>query len=434
MQFTEFEQKNIRGISLNKDGERAFHCVISIDTHKDDKNALLEATGHVYVKALLAGCKGYTREEFLNAVNLLGATISVTIDNGIVTISLTSIDTHRDKLLSLVALMLQTPTFVPAEIKRIQELEENELHEEKEDAKAQSLYTFINTLYGTTDRRFMSKTDDLIIVTKRVQKKDISKFHERAMSGRWICTVTGDTSNADTVIKKLQKLRGAFKDAKGFEAVHSTKTFQQRKIELVSIPSKQNIEFSIGGSLPLTLSDADYHAFVFGLNVLGKWGGFAGRLMSTVREKEGLTYGIYARVETVSQIEHGYWRIMTFFAPDKALQGLNSTIHQIKLIHEKGITPTEFERFKTIIGTGQALLNDSVIRRVADAHAYQVKGFTLESMKEFKKKMLDVTKEEVDAALKKYLDLSTLVIAAAGPVQAHSKELKALGSLVKEPK
>jgi len=434
MHFTEFEQKNIRGISLSKEGERAFHCVVSIDTHRGDKNAVLEATGNIYVKALLAGCKGYTREAFLNAVNLLGATISVNIDNGIVTISLTSIDTNRDKLLNLVVAMLQTPTFAPTEIKRIQELEENELFEEKEDAKSQSLYAFIDTLYGPTDRRFMSKTDDLIGVIKKVQKKDIAKFHERTMSGKWILTITSDTQNADKVTKKLQKLRASFKEVKDFETIHTIKTFSQRKIELVSIPSKQNIEFSIGGLLPLALTDADYHAFVFGLNVLGKWGGFAGRLMSTVREKEGLTYGIYARVETASQTEHGYWRIMTFFAPEKAMQGLNSTIHQIKLIQEKGITISEFERFKTIIGTGQTLLNDSVIRMVTDAHAYQVKGFTLESMKDFKKKMLEVTKEEVDQALRKYLDLSVLVIAAAGPVQTHSKELKALGSLVKDSK
>lgn len=434
MHFTEFEQKNIRGISLSKEGERAFHCIISIDTHKDDKNTLLEAHGHMYAKALLAGCKGYTREEFLNAINLLGANVGVDINNGIVTISLTSIDTHRDKLLTLVSAMLQAPTFAPAEIQRIQELEENELHEEKEDAKSQSLYAFINTLYGPTDRRFISKTDEMISVIKKVQKKDIAKFHERTMSGKWIFTVTTDVQNSEKIIKKLQKLRASFKDVKDAETIHTTKAFSQRKIELVSIPSKQNIEFSIGGSLPLTLTDAEYHAFVFGLNVLGKWGGFAGRLMSTVREKEGLTYGIYARVETTSQIEHGYWRIMTFFAPDKAMQGINSTLHQIKLIQEKGITASEFERFKTIIGTGQALLNDSVIRIVTDTHAYQVKGFTLQSMKEFKKNMLMVTKEEVDAAIKKYLDLSTLVIAAAGPVQAHSKELKALGSLVKGAK
>jgi zinc protease len=434
MHFTEFEQKNIRGISLSKDKERAFHCMISIDTHKADKDAVLEATGHIYAKALLAGCKGYTREAFLNAINLLGATISVNIDNSIVTISLTSIDTHRDKLLSLAAAMLETPTFDPKEISRIKELQENELHEEKEDAKSQSLYTFIDALYGPTDRRFMTKTDELIKVIPKVERRDISKFHERTMSGKWVVTVTTDTENSDKVVKKLQKLRATFKDTKDVEALHSIKAFSQRKVELVSIPSKQNIELSIGGALPLTLTSEDYHAFVFGLNVLGKWGGFAGRLMSTVREKEGLTYGIYARVETASLVEQGYWRIMTFFAPDKALQGLNSTIFQTKLICEKGITQLEFERFKTIIATGQALLNDSVIRMVGDTHAYQVKGFTLQGMKDFKKNMFNVSKEEVDAALQKYLDLSTLVIAAAGPVHAHSKELKALRSIAKAAK
>lgn len=434
MHSTETEQKNIRGISLSKDHERAFHCIISIDTHDAYKNAHAEIVGLLYTKALISGCKGYTREEFLTAINLIGASVSVNMDNGLVSIAFTSIDTHRDKLMNLVSAMLQSPTFAPKEIARLKELQENELHEEKEDAKSQSMYAFMRSLYGEKDRRFLTKTDTLTALVKTIKKQEIQKFHDKAMSGKWIFTVTSDTESADKIVKKLIKLRASFKEAEEVYGDHEPKELTKRKIELVSIPSKQNIELNIGGLLPISLEDRKYHAFVFGLNVLGKWGGFAGRLMSTVREKEGLTYGIYARVETAGLIEHGYWRIMTFFAPDKVMQGINSTLGQIELIKSKGITVSEFERFKTIIATGQALLNDSVIRTVADTHAYQLKGFTLAGIQDFKKKMLEVTKEEVDAALNEYLDLNKLVISGAGPILASGKALKALGSLVKGSK
>jgi zinc protease len=186
--------------------------------------------------------------------------------------------------------------------------------------------------------------------------------------------------------------------------------------------------------LPLHITNKEYYAFVFGLNVLGKWGGFAGRLMSTVREKEGLTYGIYARTETAGLTEFGFWRIMTFFAPDKALVGINSTLREIRTIRNNGITKTEYSRFKTILKTGHALLNDSIIRTASNIHSNQIKGLRFKDIEEHRKNMFNVTISDVNEALKKYLDPERMVIAGAGPVRSKLKELKALERLVKAQK
>jgi zinc protease len=429
MHQREIEQQNIRGISISRAGERAFHCVISIDTHTTQTNSQQEAIGLVYIKALLAGCEGYTREEFLNAVNLLGATLHASIDNGIITITLTSIDTNRDKLITLAALMVTKPTFSPKEITRIVELTQNELHEEKEDAKTQAIYGLVNALYGEKDRRHVTKTDTVISLLPNVTKKDLQSFHTHAMKGRWIFTLISDSAQEEKVVSKILKLRTSFGDTKEAIGGQQILSLSKPKVELLSIPSKQNIELNIGGSLPLHLTEKDYYAFLFGLNVLGKWGGFAGRLMSIVREKEGLTYGIYARTETVTQSEYGYWKIMTFFAPDKVVQGIQSTLREIKKIKEKGITQNEYDRFKMILATGQALLHDSILSTASITHAYQLKGLSSAEIAAHQKNMFEVSITEVNAALKKYIDLSRLVISAAGPVQAKSKELKALQSL-----
>jgi zinc protease len=194
-----------------------------------------------------------------------------------------------------------------------------------------------------------------------------------------------------------------------------------------SIPSKHNVEFSIGGPLPLTLHHPDYLPFVFGLAVLGKWGGFAGRLMSTVREKEGLTYSIYSRTESVYGNESGYWRVMTFFAPEKATTGVSSTLREITQIANKGVTDSEMERFKAILNTQQTLLNDTLLGSLGDLHGYLSEGFTLDQMTEYKARILNVTKKEVNEALKKYLNPERLIISAAGPVAKIKKELETLG-------
>ncbi len=431
MHCQQTEQKNIRGISIIKDDQRAFHCIVSMDTHAQGRSAHTEALEFIYSKALLAGCNGYTREAFLDAINLLGANITVSMQDGMLNISCTSLDTHRQKVLSLVRAMLIEPTFAAHELSRIKQLVSNELHELKEDAKAQSMVLFGNSLYGTSDRRYAAPLDEIIAELPKITKKELHAFHDNALSNRWIYTLVSDTQAQKKSVEFLDVLRNTFADATKRTTPHAPKTVQKGSIILHSIPSKQNIELSIGGPLPLYIDSREYYAFVFGLQVLGKWGGFAGRLMSTVREKEGLTYGIYARTETVTLSEYGYWRIMTFFAPDKVVQGITSTLREIRIIREKGITQTEYERFLTILQTGRILLQDSAVKAAADVHAYQIKGMSLAQMTEHKKQLSAVTRAEVNAALKKHLDLSKLIIAAAGPVASKSKEIKALSRLVK---
>jgi zinc protease len=434
MLYTENIQKNIRGISISRKGERVFHGKLSLDTHVGAREPKTEAIGLVYVKALLSGAKGYGRKEFLDAINLIGADISIGIDRGIVSISLTSTDKHMSKLLKLTEVMITAPTFDPKEIRRIITLLENELTEEKEDAKTQSLYLLIDNIYAEKDRRSVSKTDDVIKQVKKVNRKDLLAFHKRATQSKWLYTFSCDEAYAKKVQSFFGKLRNTFKEAKSEYAGEFIKKISKRKVELLSIPSKQNIEINFGNVVPLHIKDKEYFAFLFGLNVLGKWGGFAGRLMSTVREKEGLTYGIYARVETASLTEQGYWRIMTFFAPDKVMQGISSTLREIDVIRKTGITESEYVRFKNIIKTSEALLQDSIASTVSYFHGSQQKGLSLEEIGNYRKEMLDVTIDDVNAALKKYLDPESLIIAAAGPITKNAKELKALERVAKTTK
>src|SRR5699024_10309459 len=62
----------------------------------------------------------------------------------------------------------------------------------------------------------------------------------------------------------------------------------------LAVPMKDKASVSVmwGQSTGLRYTDADYLPLRVGVSILGE--GFTGRLMSTVRDKEGLTYGIGA--------------------------------------------------------------------------------------------------------------------------------------------
>jgi len=241
------------------------------------------------------------------------------------------------------------------------------------------------------------------------------------------CAIHVDAVEAfEKVIVRLKKLT---RKQAPYTGVHQQKPPQQITV-FRNITSRQNIDFSIGAPVPITLHHPDFIPLGFAIAVLGKWGGFTGRLMSTVRELEGLTYGIYGRMEGFSGTEQGFWQIMTFFAPDKAVQGLTSTFREIDKFYQSGITKEELIKFKTILQTQQTLLNDSVGSLLANLHGYHCHNFTLQEISEHKARIATLTLDEVNMAIKTYLNPSTLTVSAAGPVKAVKKDIQNLISRV----
>ncbi|MEY3784640.1 MAG: hypothetical protein RLZZ230_962 [Candidatus Parcubacteria bacterium] len=396
-------------------------AIISVDLH--DSNSVTKQTMELmYPEALLSGAGTFKRAEFLDAVNTLGASIDVGIGDGMLAISVRSTAQVFNKVLRLVEILLLEPMFPKSELKRIRDTVVNELHEHKENSKALALEALRNEFYGAADRKY---SYDIASSTKAVDGVTMSAlktWHDVILNRNWTCSLAGSDDAAKAFEKMIAKCK------KGREVIVLAGAHEQKvvkkKVSLANIPSRQNIDFSIGAPIPFTLHHPDYVPLAFALTVLGKWGGFTGRLMSTVREKEGLTYGIYAGLEGFTGSEQGYWRIMTFFAPDKTMQGLTSTFREVSNIYKHGITEEEFDKFKNILSTGQTLLQDSIMSLLRDLHSYHVHGFTLEEMAEHKNKINTVTLREVNAAAKTYLNPANLVVSGAGPINAVKKDIE----------
>ena len=394
---------------------------ITIDVH-EKRTVADQAVQLMYPDALLSGTKKQSREAFLGAVNLLGASINISIADSSLTITLKSTSQQFGRLLKLVEDMLQSPTFPKNELERIRNTVTNELHEAKENSKQIAYEELQNTLYGENDRKYSFTIPNTIDEVKNTNLRHIKALHRSVLSQTWTCSIAGEQKQIALFASLLKRIKKTTSKPATLVGIHQQKPPVKRAV-LTNIPSRHNIDFSIGAPLPITLHHPDYVPLTFAIAVLAKWGGFTGRLMSTVREKEGLTYGIYGRLEGFSGSEQGFWRIMTFFAPDKAVQGLTSTFREISQLHQQGITEDELVKFKTILNTQQVLLNDSVSNLLENLHVYHCHQFTLQEIKEHKAKISALTIEEVNSAIKTYLDPNTLTISGAGPVQAVKKDI-----------
>lgn len=421
-----FTYAGLTGNSVVRKGERLAILRLSIETLKGN-SVELEALKLVYGEVIKSGSGTLSREKFLDALSTLGASIEVSYSRNTTHYVVRCSDTTLTKTLSLFETMLLKPTFQQTELVRIQEFLSNQLTLAKEDAKSRAYQEFISLLASKTDSRYQAPLNQIITAIQKVSLADIKKFHAALWDIPWILTCGGSAESCKLVESRILKIRNIKKISKeAFPVMYPMTPATKRVVTLVDIPQKQNIEFSIGNTLALNYADTEFPAFVFGMSVLALYGGFTGRLMSTVREMEGLTYSIYGQVEGVSKSESGFWRIATFFNPQKATLGLKATLREIEKIQKTGITDSELHRFKAILHTRSMLIEDSILKKVSEAHGRMIRGLTEEEHVAFKLRIANVTKAEVNSVLRKYLNPTKLIISGAGPVKDVTKELMSL--------
>ncbi|HSH37873.1 MAG TPA: insulinase family protein, partial [Chthoniobacterales bacterium] len=143
--------------------------------------------------------------------------------------------------------------------------------------------------------------------------------------------------------------------------------------------------------------------------------GFTGRLMANVRDKEGLTYGIGAGLDNDSLVD-GEWRITANFAPQLLDKGMNSTKRELDGWYKDGVTAQELERVKSeLVGTfkvGMATTDGLSTALLESVH----RGYDVNWLDEYPKRVAALTLPEVNAAIKKHLAPDKMTVIKAGSV------------------
>lgn len=414
---------SLRGEVIKRTRERMATLIISVEAH-----TTYTAREHVlrllYADVIQRGAGKLDKLAWQNALGNLGATIHVSIDDGFIDFRLHTIDSSVVEGTRLLHTLFTSPHFTQRELTRAKKHLTDMLLLSEEDSRMHSYQMFIEHVYTKNDRRMVYPPHLLLNEIQKVNARDIQQFHASLWNYNWIYTIGGNAVSNRAVQSVVEKIYSC-------QTPVDVPHYVQKKIITTkgiavytrNIPNKQNIDFSIGGSLPLTRNDSDYPAFVFGMSVLAISGGFAGRLMSIVREKEGLTYGIYGKTEDITLAEEGVWRIGTFFSPRDAMKGLTSTFRELRNIHEKGITQDELRRFKAILTTRYTLIQDSLLKKVSEVHTLQTLGITSDMYLAYKEKINNLSRAEVNSALKKYLNPKNCIVSGAGPVRKVEKEL-----------
>ena len=178
-------------------------------------------------------------------------------------------------------------------------------------------------------------------------------------------------------------------------------------------PDKANASYFAGLTLQMKDSDPDYPALVAGNFILGG-GALSSRIADRLRQKGGLSYTAAAIFAASPLDPRGNLLILAIYNPVNVAKVVAGVDEELARILRDGVTADELERAK------DGYLKQLEVRRTNDnmlasslAENLFI-GRTMQFQADLEAKIKALTVEEVNAALRKYIDPKQLSVVTAG--------------------
>jgi len=158
-------------------------------------------------------------------------------------------------------------------------------------------------------------------------------------------------------------------------------------------------------------SDPDYFALTVGNHILGG-GGFASRLMHEIREKRGLTYGVYSSF--MPGRHAGAFTVGLQTRPDQAAQAVALIQSEIHRFVQDGPSDQELAEAKAALVNSFALRVDSNRKLLENVAGLAWNGLPLNYLDTWQQQVQGVTREQVRRAFQRVLQPDKMVTVVVG--------------------
>jgi zinc protease len=241
---------------------------------------------------------------------------------------------------------------------------------------------------------------------------DVRGFYERHYGGATLTLAAAGDVASDGFHAVAERLFGDWNGAAPAHVERDVTPARSRGREVVPMRDKANADVVMGLASGLRRMDSDYFASMLGNAVLGQ-STLSSRLGIRVRDREGLTYGIASRFFGASLVD-GLWYVSVTVQPSNAEQAIASTLDELRRALEDGVTDDEVDAYvSNFIGTFKVGLatNAGMVGRLVDAEFY---GLGPGYLDDFGGIVSAVTRDDVNAALRRHVHLDRLTTVIAG--------------------
>ena len=366
---------------------------------------------------LSRGSANYDFDRYNEAVESVGASISVGGGTHVTSFGSESLVEDFALMVEILADILRRPTFPPVHVERARGQRLVRLQEREQSTRSVSYRRFNEMIYG--DHPYALSTSGYIETVGEISRADVVDFHEQYYRpSQAIIVVSGDVEPGD-VMALLETHFGDWESGEPLPApadsippVARANGIQRKAVDM---PGKVQTDVVLG-CLSIARTDPDYYAAQVANNILGQFG-MMGRLGENVRERQGLAYYSYSVLD--ADIGVGPWVAFAGVSPQNVDQAVDSILHEFERMGQQPVSDEELsDSIANMTGTLPLRLetNDGVASILLDMEWL---GLGLDYLQTYQERIRAITREDVQRVAAAYLRVDSYVLATAGP--AHDE-------------
>jgi len=320
------------------------------------------------------------------------------------------------RLASLLIEVLRRPTFPSEELDKLREHVLGSLVRERQETHALAFAALTRALYPDGHPLQRRLIEDREREVRSLSREDLVAFHGSTYGpSSLVLAVVGDVEPGRVASLFEEQLKG-WEKAGGVEPVIPEEKETEPSEERIQIADRPNLDVFLGHGGHLLRSAPDYPAAVLANSCLGQ-STLTSRLGVAVRDREGLTYGIYSRFFGTLHVA-GPWAVSLGVSADNLGRAVDLSRAVISEYVAEGPTEEELADERTALAGGYRVglaTNAGVARELVTA---LTAGESVERLDRFPEELLAVDRDQVIDAIRTHLHPEKLVMTAAGDFES----------------
>lgn len=343
-------------------------------------------------------------------IDFVGGSLAVQAGEDYTTASARTLKKDIDLGFTLLADILQHPAFPKQEFERVRSQILGEISSDNDDPGHVAMKAFNQLVFQNHPYRWpVNGTEETL---SKITLAEVQSFYTKEyLPNQVILTIVGDVT-AEQATTLVQTHFGSWKKgAVPYRAVKKPTAIDKKTVQLIEKDLTQST--IVIGHPGISRTNPDFYAVTVMNHILGA-GGFSSRLMDSIRDKQGLAYGIMSHYD--ARVMPGSFWINLQTRTETTNQAISGVLIEMKAIREAPVSDQELADAKAFLMGSFPLRLDSTSKLAQVLAQVEFFGLGFDYFSQYPKWIERVTKEDVQRVAKQYLDPQHYALVVVGNI------------------
>ena len=377
---------------------------------------------NLLAQSMMRGTANKTPEELEEAIDELGASISINSGREQITISGTTLSRNYQQTLDLVEEILLSPRWDESEFDLAKQSTLSQIAQQTANPNAIATNAYYKLLYGD-DHILSYNPNGTSNSVESITLEDLKTYYENYFTPSLADFHIVGAIKKNEVVRSLSDLESNWeKTSATLPELSNPEPIESSKVYFYDVPNAKQSVIRFG-YLAMPETDPDYYPATVMNYILGG-GGFASRFTQELREGKGYTYGIGSGFSGSSisgpfTISSGIRTNVTYEAA--------SLVKQIMEEYPSTFTDQDLETTKGFLLKSNARRFETLGAKLNMLQNISEYDWSPSYIKDREQIVKDITKDRISELAEKYADPNRMIYVVVGDAKTQLNRLEALG-------